>query len=58
MINKEPLAQFIYKPTSSTEKILPWKHWEFITLAMYIEERGWVKAKIIWPVADILTNSG
>ena len=26
---------------------LPWKNWKFITLAMYVKERGWVKAKIL-----------
>ena len=26
---------------------LPRKNWKFYTLAMYIEKRGWVKAKIL-----------
>ena len=39
-INKEVLVQFIYKSTYSTEKLLTMQNWKFITLAMYIEEKG------------------
>ena len=46
MINKEVLAQFIYKPIYSIEKLFNIKKWKFIILTIYIEERGWVKAKI------------
>ena len=47
MINKEVLAQFIYKPVVNWKIVYHEKNWKFITLAMYIEERGWVKAKIL-----------
>ena len=39
-INKEVLVQFMYKSTYSTEKLLTMQNWKFITLAMYIEEKG------------------
>ena len=47
MINKEVLAQFVYKPTQPTKNILPWKNWKFITLVIYIEERRKLKAKVL-----------
>ena len=47
IIIKEVLPHFLYKPTQSTVNYLPWKNWKFISLAMYIEERGREKAKIL-----------
>ena len=59
MINKEVLAQFIYKPTNQLKNCLPWKIWYFITLGMYIEEKGWLEAiKYFWPITDVLKNVG
>ena len=45
MINKEVLAQFVSKPIQPTENLFTTKKLE-IYYSMYIEERGWVKAKI------------
>ena len=41
--------QFIYKPNKSTEKlfIMTKFEWKSNALAMHVEERGWVKAKIL-----------
>ena len=47
MTNKEVLAQYIFNPVESTEKLFTIKKRKFIILAMYIEEIGWVKAKIL-----------
>ena len=48
MINKEVLARYIYINLSiQLKNCLPWKDGKFITIAMNVEERGWVKAKIL-----------
>ena len=49
MINEEVLAQFIIKN--------PWKKWKFVTLAMYIEGRGWVKSKILLTNCEYIEKS-
>ena len=48
MINKELLTQFIYiNLPNQLKKCLPGKNWKFITLVVYIEEKEWVKIKIL-----------
>ena len=47
MINKEMLAQFIYKAVKSTEKLFTRKNVE-IYYSLYIEERWWVRAQILF----------
>ena len=48
MVNKEVLAQFIYiYLPNQLKNRLPRKNWKCITLAVNIEEAGWVKANIL-----------
>ena len=61
MINKDELPQLIYKPASSTEKIVYLGKFGQNYCSMYIEERRRINAKWLndkWLIANILKNSG
>ena len=59
MIKKEALTQFTYKNLPNQPKnCLPWRHRKFITLAMYVKKKEWVKAKNFWLIANILKLLG
>ena len=45
MINKKVLVYI--NVSNQLKNCLPWINWKCLTLAMCIEERGWVRAKIL-----------
>ena len=57
MVNKEVLAQFIYNLHNQLKNCLSRKIWKNY-YSVYIEEKGEVNAQILWPIANILKNSG